>query len=293
MKTRRWVPLSALILVLAAFLLAACRSNPQPGPAEDQPTPTVQTEAETVLPSQPEPPSGDTSTGAPTTAPKAATADAGGSPSAVVAPFEVPDIDSFRMRTAMTTTVPGDTSETGVVGIVIVHEVVKEPPALHAIMTLAGRPFLDVIEMDDQIWWRDATQTTYQQGGGEWMEQAQLFVAASTFGAWFPDLDLNCLEQVEPATVDGVETSHYKLAGVGECTEIDRSGAVGLGEIEAVEGDLYLTDEGRIVRWTMQGEIVGAGSESGSPGTLDFIQEVYDVNEEITIERPEVSGEEP
>lgn len=297
------------MFTLFALLLAACgggqeaESTATPAPATETSVPPTATAAPTNTPAPTntaEPAAEPTDTPADeaaageadSTAPSGLTEDA----------FALPGVDSYRSR--MSISVSGEAFQVDegdgeglnaqelLQGFEITGEHTKEPPAHHITVKLGGETFAETIQISNTTWVKSP-----MFGGDSWMQSDSQDDMVSSFT---PDIftaseleDVaNEFEEVGTEEINGIEVTHYRadkdiLSGLMDLqSETDLAQ---LNQADTAQMDMYISNEGVLVKWTMK--IEGTGLNDQKPdaqGSMDISVELYDFNaDDISIEAPE------
>lgn len=179
-------------------------------------------------------------------------------------------------------------SEQGEVTVLI--EAIKEPPAVHMEMQLAGQP-ADEMGESANIQMYSLEGMTYIQNpeDGTWIS----FPAEGGLADFFENGFLNPDEIIElpenarrnllPETVNGISTWHYTFTEE-DITEENLT-------VEDANGDIWVAQDGN---YPVKFELELTGSSTGdmaedffASGTLKMSYELIDINESFTIELPE------
>ena len=188
-------------------------------------------------------------------------------------------LDSYRARTSMTWVEEG--GESG--EMIMTIEETRNPQAQRYSMTTGGQT-MQWIQIGDTLW-MDAF-------GSGWMQTQQSSEElSSTFGdASFLDVDDLDFDEYDynyegRETVDGMNTRHYTF----QLTPAQATLMFGAGEVTDFQGEAWIVDESDLptfaAKYTMHWQ--GTTFMGSGDGEMDISYEVYDVNDDFTIEPPE------
>lgn len=186
-------------------------------------------------------------------------------------------LDSYRARMTMRTEFEDETQE-----VSILQEYIREPFASRMVMESTdaenGAGKMEIIQVG---------KTQWLNFGGSWMQ------TEASGEDDFQDMLLdyrdivqgnadNDYQYIGRETVNGIRTKHYRL-------KLNDLQLQMLGtEMHEATSDVWIADESNLPAFTVKVVIVFKGElEQGRVGTGTLTQEVFDVNQNFTIEPPE------
>lgn len=160
--------------------------------------------------------------------------------------------------------------------------VTTDPSAQHIMMVSMGQE-IEMIQIGNEQWIRfgedwmqstiDATETDMTE------ELSSFFMDVEEFGA----LEDEQYEYVGQEKINGMNTRRYRLEYASLL------GDLGLGsedEIEKGEADVWIVDEPDLPKFVVRADVILEGVIDGEAGKFIVMQEIYDINADITIEPP-------
>lgn len=293
---KRWC---LTLLLLFVSLLAACSDTGGAEPAGPTPSPTATAEYyDTAMPTRtPRPTSTPQPTEEPTVTPEATPEEESNITIEGVSSLDAVEfITSYRFRIEVQTegaAFEAENTETLTArNVVMEGAVVKEPPAQELILSFGD----------------DETSSGFRVVGGQ--------VFTSLNGEWFEatSTDVPTVEEVAPLTAVNITRYLDDLETIGD-DEVDGRAAVSHhadqaalvaiaqgqgGDAEELyknattaEADIWIDEEGGFIS-KMDVTVAGTGVNPNAPdleGQYTVHVEYFDINQEIAIETPEVSGE--
>ncbi|HEX8682423.1 MAG TPA: hypothetical protein VF707_08925 [Ardenticatenaceae bacterium] len=212
----------------------------------------------------------------------------------------VDDIDTFRLRTTVTT--EGEAFEEGeaanLTSFSMEGEFVREPPAQRLSIStpegaddesmLGGLGNFEMIQIGD---------TGYMNLGTGWTEMpgGDLMSGFAEFTFIDPEsmnISLDEMERVGEEEVNGRNTVHLRGGEEFVTAMNEDDETFSMENLEEAQVDLWVDEEDNfIVRMQMVAEGTGVNEENpDATGRIEILIEYYDFNEDITIEAPEVAS---
>ena len=174
------------------------------------------------------------------------------------------------------------TSEDGSVEEFTIQEEATRNPAAQRYAMQSGGESIEFIRIE---------QTQWMRFGEEWMQTtAGEDEAMGAFGEFFvqpeemfADIDSDAYRYMGKETVNDVNTRHYQLKD----TAWDMAMAFNAAEIEEGTIDVWIANENDLPKFAVRYEMALTGTfEEEGTGKLTLTWNIYDVNEDITIEPP-------
>lgn len=174
------------------------------------------------------------------------------------------------------------TSEDGTVEEFNIQEEATRDPAAQRYMMLSGGESIEFIRIGQSQWMRF---------GEEWMQSTVgEDEAMGAFGEFFvqpeemfADVDTDAYKYIGKETIDDLNTRHYQLTD----TIWDMTLGFNAAEIEEGTVDVWIVEENDLPKFVIRYEVTVTGTfEEEGAGKLTLSWNIYDVNEDITIEPP-------
>jgi len=200
--------------------------------------------------------------------------------------IEVADLDALNSYRSRMTIRVQDKDETESHELTTITEWVRDPPAIHVTTTSGMEGFnMETILIGSEAW---------MAVGGEWISIPPDQVGEGLLVDWHGLMpDVSGMELVGQETVNGIRCKHYTSTGQQSLTVPDPEGGQALRV--TIHGEVWIADQSSlppvIIRERVQteGGILALPGASGTSKEMVTIMEydVYDVNENIVIEKPE------
>lgn len=198
--------------------------------------------------------------------------------------FAQSEIKSYRSTLDFTVSGPAFEAEQNMT-FVIRGEYTKDPEAQHMVID-AGEEFsMEMVQIGDRSW---------INFGGTWMETSSDDTGDITDELMIFNVedigDLDDFEKVGTDTINGFKTIHYRFDQETLFKALaDPEDLVGLEGLKTATGDIWVTDDGVVMKWAMHFEGTGFDTENvEAEGTMDMTYELYDINAaDISIQPPE------
>lgn len=279
MSARKLIVLTITALMLMA-LLVGCGGKATTPAGETPVAPATIAQQPVSQPAPTKVPPTDTP--APTQAPAAPTE----TPVPVEDVTQLPWLKSYRTRVTIETSgeayADQQTNKTEMVG-----EFVKEPPAVRYVIT-GSKPedSMEMIQIGNESWVKfgDSWMQSTQESLPKFDEQFMVFHPEELTEGW------ETATKVGREKVNGIDTTHYRFDKPAMLKFMfDEETRARYENLDTVQIDIYLADEGYIVKMVTQ--MAGKGVDENKPdlaGEIKTSFEVYDLNAPIEIVAPSV-----
>jgi hypothetical protein len=204
--------------------------------------------------------------------------------------FAQSDIRSYRSTMNLAVAGPAFENE-GDLSFVILGEYMRDPEAQRIVMNMGEEVFMEMVQIGAQAWVNYA---------GMWMETSAEDTGDITEDFMLFDLedigDLDDFDKVGAETINGMKTTHYHFTEENLFNVLrDQEDLADLEGLDSAVGDVWVNNEGVVIKWVMHFEGTGINEESpDASGAMDITYELHDINaSDIDIQPPEsLSSEE-